>query len=73
MPTHLTRPHLACRLRDCGALDCPTCSGTSAALLYREQQACDHDEHEHGHCLACGADITDTVAASVAEAAAQDR
>ena len=62
MSTHLTRPLLGCRLRDCGAPDCPVCAGAEAARLYREQQACDHEEHDQGHCLACGADITDTLA-----------
>jgi len=73
--THLTRPLHACRLRDCGAPDCPTCSGAEAARLYREQADCDHDEHDHGHCLACGADITDELAglAVCPAAAAQDR
>ena len=66
--THLTRPLLACRLRDCGAPDCPVCAGAEAARLYREQDACDHEEHDHGICLACKADITDTLAD-----AAQDR
>jgi hypothetical protein len=28
-----------CRLRDCGAPDCPTCAGAESARLYREQQA----------------------------------
>jgi len=69
MPTHLTRPHRGCRLRDCGAPDCPTCAGAEAARLYREQAACDHAEHEHGHCLACGADITDTLAGQAEDAA----
>ena len=46
MSTHLTRPMSGCRLRDCGALDCPTCSGAEAARLYREQQSCDHEEHD---------------------------
>jgi hypothetical protein len=50
-----------CRLRDCGAPDCPTCMGAEAARLYREQQACDHEDHDQGICLACGADITDTL------------
>lgn len=50
MSTHLTRPLLACRLRDCGAPDCPVCAGAEAARQYREQQACDHDEHDHGLC-----------------------
>ena len=48
---------MGCRLRDCGAPDCPTCYGAEAARLYREQQACDHDEHDHGICLTCGADM----------------
>ena len=77
--THLTRPMRGCRLRDCGAPDCPVCAGAEAARLYREQQACDHEEHEHdhdhGHCLACGADITDELAGLAEDAtdAAQDR
>jgi hypothetical protein len=30
--------------------------------------------HEHGHCLACGADLTDTLAGLAEDAAdAQDR
>ena len=69
MSTHLTRPLLACRLRDCGAPDCPTCMGAEAARLYREQQDCDHEEHDHGICLACGADITDTLAGQAEDAA----
>jgi len=75
MPTHLTRPIRGCRLRDCGAPDCPTCSGAEAARLYREQAECDHEEHDHGICLACGADITDTLAGQAEDAAdaAQDR
>ena len=76
MPTHLTRPLRACRLRDCGAPDCPTCSGDESARLYREQQECDHEEHDQGICLACGADITDTLAMAKDEDAAdaaQDR
>ena len=44
---------MGCRLRDCGALDCPTCMGAAAARQYRAEQECDHDEHDHGHCLAC--------------------
>ena len=68
MPSHLTRPLYGCRLRDCGALDCPTCAGAEAARLYRLQSACDH-EHEDGHCLACGADITDTLAGQAEDAA----
>ena len=39
MSTHLTPSHLGCRLRDCGAPDCPTCAGAEAARIYREQQA----------------------------------
>jgi len=75
MPTHLTRPLLACRLRDCGALDCPVCAGAEAARIYREQAECDHEEHDHGICLACGADITDELAGLAEDAAdaAQDR
>jgi len=63
-----------CRLRDCGATDCPTCAGASAARQYRAEQ-CDHEEHDHGICLACGADITDTLAGQAEDAAdaAQDR
>ena len=57
MPSHLTRPPYGCRLRDCGAPDCPTCYGAEAARIYRLQAACDHDEHDHGICLACGADM----------------
>ena len=69
MSTHLTRPMMGCRLRDCGAPDCPTCAGAEAARLYREQQVCEHDEHDHGICLACGADITDTLAGQAEDAA----
>ena len=54
--THLTRPLRGCRLRDCGAPDCPTCYGSEAARLYREQKACDHDEHDHGICIEDAAD-----------------
>ena len=74
MPTHLTRPHLGCRLRDCGAPDCPTCAGASAARQYLAEH-CDHAEHDHGICIACGADITDTMAGQAEDAAdaAQDR
>ncbi len=39
MSTHLTRPMRGCRLRDCGAPDCPVCAGAEAARLYREHQA----------------------------------
>ena len=46
MSTHLTRPMMGCRLRDCGAPDCPVCAGAEAARIYREQAACDRDEHE---------------------------
>ena len=60
---------MACRLRDCGAPDCPVCAGAEAARIYREQQVCDHDEHDHGICLACGADITDTLAGQAEDAA----
>ena len=65
----------ACRLRDCGALDCPVCSGAESARLYREQQECDHEEHDQGICLACGAGITDELAGQAEDAAdaAQDR
>lgn len=79
MSTHLTPPHRACRLRDCGAPDCRTCAGAEAARQYRAEQACDHEEHEHdhdhGHCLACGADLTDTLVGQAEDAAdaAQDR
>jgi Fe2+ or Zn2+ uptake regulation protein len=45
------------------------CAGAEAARLYREQQACGHDEHDHGICLACGADITDTLAGQAEDAA----
>ena len=69
MSTHLTRPMMGCRLRDCGEPDCPTCACAEAARIYREQQVCDHDEHDHGHCLACGADITDTLAGQAEESA----
>jgi len=69
MPTHLTPSLRGCRLRDCGAPDCPACAGAEAARLYREQQECDHDEHDHGICLACGADITDTLAGRAEDAA----
>ena len=73
--THLTRPLYACRLRDCGAPDCQPCAGSEAARLYREQQECDHDEHDHGHCIECGADITDELAGLAEDAAdaAHDR
>jgi hypothetical protein len=66
---------IGCRLRDCGALDCPTCAGAEAARQYLAEQECDHEEHEHGHCLACGADITDELAGQAEDAAAdaQDR
>ena len=75
MLSHLTRPLLGCRLRDCGASDCPTCYGAEAARIYREQQACGHDEHDHGICIECGADILDTLAGQAEDAAdaAQDR
>ena len=69
MPNHLTRPLLGCRLRDCGAPDCPVCYGAEAARLYREQQVCGHDEHDHGICIECGADITDTLAGQAEDAA----
>jgi len=74
MPTHLTRPLLGCRLRDCGAPDCPVCSGAEAARQYLAEQ-CDHEEHDQGICLACGADITDELAGRAEDAAdaAQDR
>ena len=42
---------------------------TKAARLYRKQQACDHDEHDHGTCLTCGADILDTLAGQAEDAA----
>ena len=74
--THLTRPLLVLRLRDCGAPDCPVCAARlRAARLYRQKHACDHEEHELGHCLDCGADITDTLAGQAEDAAdaAQDR
>jgi hypothetical protein len=45
------------------------CYGAAAARLYREQQACDHAEHDHGICLACGADILDTLAGQAEDAA----
>ena len=67
--THLTRPMMGCRLRDCGAPDCPTCAGAEAARLYREQAACEHPEHEDGHCIECGADLTDTLAGQAEDAA----
>ena len=69
MSTHLTPSHLGCRLRDCGAPDCPTCAGAEAARLYREQQECEHPEHDHGHCIECGADLTDTLAGQAEDAA----
>jgi hypothetical protein len=64
-----------CSLRDCGALDCPTCQGASAARQYLAEQSCDHEEHEHDICLACGADLTDTLVGQAEDAAdtAQDR
>jgi len=64
-----------CRLRDCGAPDCPTCAGSEAARIHREQQACDHEEHDLGICLACGADITDELVGLAEDAtdAAQNR
>jgi hypothetical protein len=51
------------------------CAGTEAARLYREQQECEHMEHDHGICIVCGADITDTLAGQAEDAAdaAQDR
>jgi len=58
--THLTRPLRGCRLRDCGAPDCPTCYGESAARQYRAEQECEHDAHDDGHCVHCGAEIADT-------------
>ena len=39
MSTHLTRPLYGCRLRDCGAPDCPTCMGASAARQYLAELA----------------------------------
>ena len=48
---------MGCRLRDCGAPDCPTCAGTEAARLYRLQAACGHDEVENFMCLHCGAEL----------------
>jgi len=69
MPTHLTPSLRGCRLRDCGAPDCPTCSGAEAARQYRAEQECEHDEHDHGICLACGADITDALAGQAEDAA----
>ena len=69
MPTHLTRPMMGCRLRDCGAPDCPTCAGVSAARQYLAEQACEHPEHDHGHCLTCGADLTDALAGQAEDAA----
>ena len=73
--THLTPPNLGCRLRDCGAPDCPTCAGSEAARQYRAEQECDHEEHDQGVCLACKADITDELAGQAEDAAdaAQDR
>jgi hypothetical protein len=45
------------------------CAGAEAARLYREQQECDHEEHDQGICLACGADITDTLVGQAEDAA----
>jgi hypothetical protein len=45
------------------------CAGAEAARLYREQQVCEHDEHKNGICLACGADILDTLAGQAEDAA----
>ena len=44
-------------------------SDQTRRALYRLQAACDHDEHEHGICLACGADITDALAGQAEDAA----
>ena len=50
MSTHLTRPMMGCRLRDCGAPDCPTCMGASAARQYladlAEQDDADNADDE---------------------------
>jgi hypothetical protein len=45
------------------------CSGAEAARLYLAEQQCDHEEHDHGICLACRADITDTLAGQAEDAA----
>lgn len=57
--------------------------GTEAARQYLAELAeqdnaddeCPHDEHKNGHCLTCGADLTDTLAGQAEDAAdaAQDR
>jgi hypothetical protein len=61
MPTHLTRPLRACRLRDCGAT-CYTCHGARLRFCGKARE----DEHEQG---------TDTLAGQAEDAtdAAQDR
>lgn len=61
MSTHLTRPLLSCRLRDCGTT-CYTCHGARLRFCGKA-----HDEHEHGHCIECGA--PDCPVCSGAEAA----
>ena len=40
-----------------------------AAKMQAKMAACDHPEHEDGHCIACGADITDTLAGQAEDAA----
>jgi hypothetical protein len=49
--------------------------GAGAARQYLAEQECDHEEHDQGICLACGADITDELAGQAEDAAdaAQDR
>jgi hypothetical protein len=38
-----------------------------------EKEECDHDEHDHGICLACGEDITDTLVGEAEAAYEGDR
>ena len=46
-----------------------------AAKMQAKLDACDHEEHDHGHCIECGADLTDTLVGQAEDAAdaAQDR
>lgn len=39
------------------------------------QECCEHDEHEHGYCIECGANIMDDIVgrAEMARDAAEDR
>ncbi len=73
MPTHLTPSLRGCRLRDCGAPDCPTCMGAEAARIYREQQACEHEEVENFMCLHCGAELDPGEATDRAMDSVEDR